>query len=308
MKQQRVSMHIITYLYNVLEQSILFFPLICAVYFSYVVLKVTDISVDGTIVLGAAITAKLLSLKYNTVTTMIIAMLCGLLAGMIVALIQRKGSINDIIAGLLMSFMLYSINLNIMGKPHMMVMSADTIPMKLQQSGISNTKFVFLSAIAIMMVYICIVIMRSSVGLTLRAFGENKNLLQKLGFQAERYRMLGLGVSGSIASFCGSVMSQTYGYADVNMSFGMAITAIGALIIGMHITSKIPLLGRALSEHNIVAELLGCFIGIFCYFSITNLLVLFAVNPINFKLILAIIIICFLKLSKKSGNPNINTM
>jgi putative ABC transport system permease protein len=283
-------------LQSVIEQSLLFFPLICAIYISYVIMKITDLSIDSTMVLGSAITAKLLLADVDPIITTVIVMFSGFISGVCVGFIQYKNSINDIIAGLLMSFILYSINLNIMGKPHLIIMHTDNL-IKLAD----NSKLIVLIISSVSIASFCLLMMNSKFGLKLRGFGENKNLMKKLGFNPENYRFLGLGMSGCIAAVCGSITSQIYGYTDINMGVGMAITTIGSLVIGIHLISKIKFFNIKLSDHNTATELFGCFLGIFCYFGISNALILFEINPINFKLIFALIIICSLKLTKKSG-------
>jgi putative ABC transport system permease protein len=289
---------------SILEQSLLLFPLICAIYFSYVILKITDVSVDGSMVLGAAVTAKLLLGGYNPFISILAAMLCGFVAGACVALVQYKNSVNDIIAGLLMSFILYSVNLNVMGMPHLMTMHSETIVRLAAKLNNENKKMIVVMMSSLLTVMFIFSLMHSRLGLKLRGFGENRDLMEKLGFKPEFYRVIGLGMSGCMASLSGSLMCQIYGYSDINMGIGMAITAIGALVIGMHLINKIGLFRMRLMNHSTITELFGCFVGIFCYFSITNTLVLFEVNPVNFKLILGLIIIVFLKLARKSGTAN----
>lgn len=289
---------------SVLEQSLLLFPLICAIYFSYVILRITDVSVDGSMVLGAAVTAKLLMSGYNPFFAMLAAMACGFIAGACVALVQYKNSVNDIIAGLLMSFILYSINLNVMGMPHLMTMHSETIVKLIGKLNNEYRKMIVVMMTSIVTVMFILFLMHSRLGLKLRGFGENRQLMEKLGFKPEFYRIIGLGMSGCMASLTGSVMSQIYGYSDINMGIGMAITAIGALVIGMHLINKISFFRIRLMNHSAITELFGCFVGIFCYFSITNVLVLFEVNPVNFKLILGVVVIVFLKLAGKSGTAN----
>lgn len=286
-------------LFSILEQSLLFFPLICAIYFSYVVLKITDVSVDGTLVLGAAITSKLLLFGIHPLLASLCAIVGGFIAGVSVAMVQRRNSINDIIAGLLMSFALYSINLNIMGKPNINIMQTNTI-LKL----LSNHKLVLLLISACITFILSIIIMNSKFGLKLRGFGDNQYLMDKLGFNSEFYRMMGLGISGASAALYGSVICQMYGYTDINMGFGMAITGIGALVIGLHLVSKVRFLREKLLMHSTCIELISCFIGIFCYFTVTNILIKLEVEPINFKFILAMTIIAFLKLARKSRIAN----
>lgn len=276
-------------LINILEQAFIFFPLVCAIYFSYIVLKITDISVDATMVLGAAVTAKLLLLNIHPIIATIVAIFAGFTAGGCVAFIQYKDKINDIISGLLMSFILYSINLNIMAQPHLMIMNTTTL---VKIFG-KTTLIMILNIITIVS---CILIMRLNLGLKLRGFGENKFLMSKLGYNIELYRFLGLGISGALAAITGSMMSQIYGYADVNMGFGMAITAISAIVIGFQLSKKIPFLKDKLSAHHILIEFISCIIGVMSYFSIMHFLIKIEINPINFKLIMAIIIIFFLKI------------
>ena len=281
-------------LLSIIEQSLLLFPLIASIYLSYVILKITDVSIDGSLVLGAAISAKLLLAGVNPTIALLIAMAGGFITGVILGLIQRKDGINDIIAGLLMSFALYSVNLNIMGKPNIMTINTNNLLKLLGGSKLllvtSSASF---SAVAISLV------MNSKLGLKLRGFGENRKLMEKLGFAPEIYRMIGLGLSGSLASLYGSIICQVYGYSDINMGFGMAITGIGALVIGFHLLTKIPFFKEKLTNHSTATELFSCFVGIFCYFTITNSLIKLEVEPINFKLILALVVIAFLKLARR---------
>ena len=270
-------------------------------YISYTVMKITDLSIDGTMVLGSAITAKLLLNGFDPIVTIFIAMLGGFISGVCVGFIQYKNSIDDVIVGLLMGFILYSINLNIMGKPHLVIMHTNNIVKLAAELNNEHRKFIVLFISGVFITSLCLLIMHSRFGLKLRAFGDNSNLMQNLGFNPEFYRVIGLGMSGCMAAVCGSMTSQIYCYTDINMGIGMAITTIGALVIGIHFHGKIKVFNVKLLEHNTPTELLGCFLGIFCYFGITNLLVLLEINPINFKLIFALIIILSLKLTKKSG-------
>jgi putative ABC transport system permease protein len=281
-------------LFNVIEQSLLLFPLIAAIYLSYIILKITDVSIDGTLVLGAAICGKLLLAGVNPIIALLAAMAGGFIAGIVLGLIQRRDSINDIIAGLLMSFALYSVNLNIMGKPNIMTINTNNL-LKL----LGGNKFILVTISATLSAVVIKIVMNCKLGLKLRGFGENRKLMEKLGFSPEIYRMIGLGLSGSLASLYGAIICQTYGYSDINMGFGMAITGIGALVIGMHLLSKIRLFSEKLANHSSIIELFSCFVGIFCYFMVTNSLIKLEVEPINFKLILALIVIAFLKLAKR---------
>ncbi len=108
-----------------LEQSLIMLPLILGMYISYRVLKITDLTVDGTYVLGAAVFAR--SLSFGLCPALIFAVISGGIIGSIVSFMQKNNRINGLIAGILASFMLYSVNLQIMQRPNISVFGMPTL-------------------------------------------------------------------------------------------------------------------------------------------------------------------------------------
>ena len=99
-------------LVTALEQSLIMLPLILGMYISYRILKIIDLTVDGTYVLGAAVFAKFLS--FGLFPALILAVIAGSVIGVIVSFMQKNNRVNNLTAGILASFMLYSVNLQIM--------------------------------------------------------------------------------------------------------------------------------------------------------------------------------------------------
>ncbi len=268
------------FIFVAIEQSLLMLPLVCGMYLSYRILKVTDLTVDGTYVLGAIIFAH--CIDYGVMWALTLSILSGAIVGVIVALMQRHNRVSDLVVGILASFMLYSVNLNIAGKPNI----------SLVDKGISYTNWVpILAIISIIIILLLIVLLRSKMGLLLRAFGYNRKLLHTLGKSVESYRILGLVCSNTLASLSGALTAQVNGFADINMGFGVALVGIGAVVIGQHLRKNedafIP-----------TRDLLLCFAGISLYFLSLNLLLLIGINPINLKLLLGL----FLFLTLRSAN------
>lgn len=216
-------------LISALEQSLIMLPLILGMYISYRILKITDLTVDGTYVLGAAVFAK--SIALGLFPAMILAITAGGIIGSIVSFMQKNNRINGLIAGILASFMLYSVNLKIMQRPNISILGMPSL------LALFNTEnwLLLLIILNIIVIFAVIILLKKQLGLMLRAFGFNKDLLITLGKPAEVYRTVGLSISNALASLTGSISAQVNGFADINMGFGVALVGIGAIVIGRHI-------------------------------------------------------------------------
>ncbi len=288
---------------NSLEQSLLFLPFILGLYISFIVLKLTDITVEASFVIGASIIARLLTEGYHFSIAIIVASIGGMISGIAVSCLQYRNRINDLIAGILMVYMLYSVNLNILGKPNINLFDSNTIVSSLSLF-VNNPTMISALLIAIIVTLFIYYLLISSYGLKLRALGENPALLQKLGVNSEKYRTIGLVIANSLAALSGSISAQIYGYADVNMGFGMAITGIGALIIGQQITLRIISFTPLKDKYHPVIELLSCILGAYLYFLVINILLKININPTNLKLFTGMIIVLLL-ISFRRKNTNI---
>lgn len=269
-------------LVTALEQSLIMLPLILGMYISYRILKITDLTVDGTYVLGAAVFARTISL--GLFPALIFAVISGGIIGSIVSFMQKNNRINGLIAGILASFMLYSVNLQIMQCPNISVLGMPTL---LSILDLENW-LVPLIIINCLIIFAVIILLKGKLGLFLRAFGFNKDLLINLGKPAELYRMLGLSISNGLAALTGTLSAQINGFADINMGFGVALVGIGAIVIGRHILIHA-------NNFNAFKEIFSCFIGILFYFIALSVLLRIGIDPINLKLILGIVL--FISLS-----------
>ena len=266
-----------------LEQSLVFLPLVFGMYLSYRILKITDLTVDGTYVLGGAVFAR--TLEYGVLLAMLFAVIAGIVVGKVVALMQRHNQVNDLIVGVLASFMLYSINLQILGRPNISLLDK---PNLLTIFGISNW-IIILVIIGISLLVVLVILLNSKFGLLLRAFGQDQKLLSILGKHAEKYRIFGLALSNMLASITGVLAAQINGFADINMGFGVALVGIGAIVIGGQLLIKPE------EKFNSVKEIFSCYFGIFLYFLCISILLRLGVNPAYLKLVLGIILFLALR-------------
>lgn len=275
-------------LVTALEQSLIMLPLILGMYISYRILKITDLTVDGTYVLGAAVFAK--SLALGLFPAMILAITAGGIIGSIVSFMQKNNRINGLIAGILASFMLYSVNLQIMQRPNISTLGMPSL------LTIFNTENWLLPLMItnIIVIFAVIILLKGQLGLMLRAFGFNKDLLAILGKTAEFYRTLGLSISNALATLTGTISAQVNGFADINMGFGVALVGIGAIVIGRHILIHN-------NSFNTFKEIFSCFIGILFYFITLSILLRVGIDPINLRLILGIVLFISLRSVKREA-------
>jgi len=273
-------------LITALEQSLIMLPLIIGMYISYRILKITDLTVDGTYVLGAAVFAKTLPL--GLFPALILAITAGGIIGSIVSFMQKNDRINGLIAGILASFMLYSVNLQIMQRPNISTLG---MPSLLSVFNAENW-LLPLIVLNIIVIFAIIILLKGRLGLMLRAFGFNKDLLTTLGKPAEFYRTLGLSISNLLAALTGTISAQINGFADINMGFGVALVGIGAIVIGRHILIRN-------NGFNAFKEIFSCFIGILFYFITLSILLRIGIDPINLKLILGIVLFVSLRSVKR---------
>src|SRR3989338_4089123 len=279
----------LTILLNTLQQTLIFLPLALGVYLSYDVLMITDLTVEGTFVLGAAIFARLITSGVDQITCVIAALIGGAVIGIGVTVMQRVAKINSLIAGILATFMLYSVNFGVMSQPNISLLN-NHIFLQYLQDYHANTLTIFLIGFIALLIIIMSIFLHSQTGLLLRAFGCNPHLLRKLGKNPAFYLGIGLALSNALAALCGVMTAQLDGYADIHMGLGMALTAIGAVVIGKKLMSSL----FHSQKFSALIGIGGCILGAFIYFLILNGFLSFGINPIYLKLFLGLILVLFL--------------
>lgn len=272
------------------SQTLMLLPLIFAVHLSYYIIKVTDVSVEGSFVLGAATFATLLAIQCPPLLAISLGCLAGAAAGFGVSCIQRYAKVDDLLSGILGLFILYSFNFSIMDKPNISLFNISSLTYI--QAG---THFFYLTlGIASLLAISFFTLMNSRLGLLLKAFGVNKKLLAQLGQGKTIYLFTGLMLSNAMAAFSGILTALNNGYADVNMGQGIAVTAIGIVVIGRKLTELFfPNDCNKPSFH-----IFGCLLGGYFYYLFLNVFIYFGVSPLKLKMLLGLVLIGFLATSQ----------
>lgn len=285
----------------IITQALTFIPLAFGISISYNILRATDMTIDGSFVLGAALFARLVTTGCPPIFAAVLALAGGAAAGILAATIQRGGRVDPLLAGVLATFILSSVNLSIMGKPNIGLLSETTM----LSGAFAHGQLVGWCLVGALVALICslvFLLLLSRFGLVLRAFGDNPQLLQRLGKNIETYRLTGFALTNALAAAAGCLTAQTIGYADVGMGFGMTLTGIGAIILGQQLLYRLS----KRSYFRVSMEFFACLLGVILYFTALNTLLRFDIDPVYLKMLLGIVLIIFLRAAQSTQGSGDN--
>ena len=266
-----------------IEQSLIFAIMVLGVYISFRILNFPDMTVDGTFPLGAAISAKLLTLGVNPYLTLLVALVAGAAAGAVTGLIHVKLKVKDLLAGILVMTALYSVNLRVMGKSN--------IPL-FEEDNIFNTEYSMMITIVVLILiskFLLDYLLKTKFGFALKALGDNENLIVSLGLNEEKYKIYGLMIANSFVAFSGAVLAQYQGFADVGMGTGIIVIGLASIIIGDTLFGK----RRRLAGTTIVI------IGSILYRGVIAVTLSMGMDASDLKLITSVIVIIILWIQKR---------
>jgi putative ABC transport system permease protein len=215
-----------------MELGLVYSLLAFGTFISYRILRVADLTVDGSFVLGAAASA-MLTLEGMPFAGILAAMAAGAIAGVITALLQTKMGIQPILAGILTMTGLYSINLMVMGgKANIPLLNNTNIFTPAENFGGRAYKIIVLTAIITLIFMLLNWFFRTLLGLSIRATGDNEDMCKASSINTDLVKIVGFALSNSIVALSGALLAQMQQSADVNMGSGMVVISFASLIIG----------------------------------------------------------------------------
>lgn len=275
-----------TLLFSTLTQTLPFLPMALAISTSFTLMRATDMTLDGSFVLGAGVFARALEAGIHPFIATALALLAGACAGIGVSIMQAKQKLDPLLTGVLATFILSSLTLVVMGKPNISLLTQITL-----FSSDENKGYLLVGGIIVLTITIAFILLNSKFGLLLRGIGDNPNLLLQLGKPLEFYRASGFAFTNMLAALAGCLTAQTVGYADITSGLGVTLSALGAVIVGQAIIKKI----LRLSFLRCKSEFSAVLCGVLLYFFIMNSLLRLSIDPIYLKMILGLILFLFLR-------------
>lgn len=208
------------------EVGLLYGIVALGVYFTFRVIDYPDLTADGSFVLGAAVSSSLILAGYNPWISLIGALIAGGGAGLATGFLSTKLKISNLLSGILVAFMLYSVNLRVMGGlPNCALIGEPTI------FDLCHPLLVlalFAGVIGALAGYFLL----TDAGIAMRSVGYNKRLALNNGVHVNKVVLAALAVSNAFIALGGALFSQYQGFADISLGIGTIIIALAALMIG----------------------------------------------------------------------------
>lgn len=221
-------------LWGALEIGLIFALVALGVLISFRILRFPDLTVDGSFPLGGAVAATLITQGFDPFTSTIIATGVGAFAGMITGWLNVRLKIMDLLASILMMIALYSINLRIMGKPNVPLITDPTVFTILQPGGLSDhiARPLLLVVVVIAAKLLLDWFFATQQGLAMRATGSNARMARSQGVATGNMVLLGMAISNALVALAGALFVQSQGGADISMGIGTIVIGLAAVIVG----------------------------------------------------------------------------
>jgi putative ABC transport system permease protein len=221
------------------------------VYISFRIFAFPDITTDGSITLGAAVAATLLAHGVNPSAASLAAFGAGLLAGACTGTLHTRFKINSLLSGILVMTALYSVNLHVMGRSNVPLLSINTLVTQAERIGLrftgGATSFLLVgwevsvrdASVLCAIIFVVVLtgtllyfFLRTNLGMAMRATGDNVQMVRALGVNDSTMIVFGLAISNGLVALSGALLAQYEGFADVGMGIGMVVWGLASVIIG----------------------------------------------------------------------------
>lgn len=227
-------------LLGALEQGFVYGIMVLGVYLTFRVLDFPDLTVDGSLPLGASVSAVAITHGIDPFVSLLLALAAGFLAGVVTALLNTKLKILHLLASILTMIALYSINIRIMDGPNISLLAVGSVIDPLVAAGLPGylASPLAFAVLASSITGALIWFLHTELGLALLATGDNPQMITSQGVNTHTTIIFGVGLSNALVAFSGALIAQNQGAADVNMGVGTIIAGLASVIVGETVFGK----------------------------------------------------------------------
>ncbi len=259
------------------------------VYITMRIYNFPDITADGSLTLGASITAAMLVSGAPPVLTVIVASIMGFFAGALTGIIHTKLRVNGLLSGILVTTALYSINLHIMGRANVPLLNIQNVITPFEKTFSMLSKYVvaliFFSLMIVLVWGVLAILFKTNFGLAMRATGDNEVMIAAQGVDTDFMKIIGIGLSNALIALSGSLVAQYQGFADIGMGIGIIVFGLASVIIGE------SLVFGARRKVGVTGLLLLVVVGAIVFRVLVAIALYIGLDPIDFKLITAVFVL-----------------
>ena len=223
---------------SALELGCIYALVALALFLSFRILNIADMTTDGAFTLGCAVSATI-AVAGHPLLALPAAMAAGACAGFITAFLQTKLKIPSILAGIITNTGLYTVNLAVMGfSSNVSMVKADTMFSLVKPYLGSFYKLIPAAVLTVVMGVLLVLFLKTRLGLSIRATGDNPDMVRASSINTAFTVTVGLCLSNAMTALSGAVLAQYQKTADINLGTGMVIIGLASLIIGETLMPK----------------------------------------------------------------------
>lgn len=232
---------------------------VLALFLSYSMLNVCDLSTDGCFTLGATVGA-VVTISGHPYLALPAAMVAGIASGFITAFLQTKMGVNSLLAGIIVNTALYSVNIAVMGNASLLNLNRyDTVFTKaldfLKGTAFSQYYKLIVAIIAVVLVAVFLgLFLKTKLGLAIRATGDNPDMVRSSSINPIFTTIIGLCIANSFTALSGCLLAQSQKSVNIDIGTGMVTVALASLLIGN------VFLGKKKMPFRILGMVLGAFV------------------------------------------------
>lgn len=271
---------------TVLELGLITSLTVLALFLSYSMLNVCDLSTDGCFTLGAAVGA-MVAVSGHPFLAILAAMLSGVLSGFVTAILQTVLGIDSLLAGIVVNTGLYSINIAVMKKSSLINLNnTDTIfsllKSQLEGTFLEGKQTLIISFVAAALVVLFLsLFLKTRLGLSIRATGNNPDMVKSSSINPIITTIIGLCIANSFTALSGCLLAQTQKQAEINIGTGMVTVALASLLIG----------GVFVRRGKIPLRAIGAVLGAIVFRLVYQIAIGLHMQPFMLKLVSSIIVV-----------------
>jgi putative ABC transport system permease protein len=221
---------------------------VLALFLSYSMLNVCDLSTDGCFTLGAAVGA-MVAVSGHPYLSIFAAMAAGIISGFVTAFLQTKMGIDSLLAGIIVNTGLYSINMAVMGNSSLVNMNTTETIYTVVKDALKGTplasyyKLIVIGAAVLLVIVFLSLFLRTRLGLAIRATGNNPDMVRSSSINPVFTTIVGLCVANAFTALSGCLLTQSQKSVSIDVGSGMVTVALASLLIGRAFfgRGKIPL-------------------------------------------------------------------
>jgi len=244
---------VLSVIQTALELGFLYALVAMALFVSYRILDIADLTTDGCFVLGAAVSVTC-ALAGHPVLGIPAAMLAGSAAGFVTAFLQTRLGVPSILAGIVTNTGLYTLNLMAMGwKSNVSLLKQATIFTMFRDTGIGGNwyKVILAGLVTVLMGVLVLLFLRTRLGLSVRATGDNRDMVRASSINPTFTVTVGLCIANALTALSGAMVGQCQKTIDINGGTGIVVIGLACLIIGETV------LGRRSVTKGVIAVIVG---------------------------------------------------